>query len=321
MQNNSLKNNCRMALSVILLFATSSLFSDLTINAQRPITGEDFLESNSSESQRQQDDVELTLGKPIERQLAGNEAHFYKIILAANQYLHVVVEQRGIDVVIALFAPDGKKVAEVDSPNGTQEPEPISFVAETAGNYRLEVRSPDLKVTAGRYEVKIVELRVAIPQDKKLIIAAKLNADAVLKMSEGTAVSLQAALTIYQESLVLWRDLNNRSMEAETLDNIGTIYSNLGEKQKALAYYNQALKLEQSLGSRAKEAAVLSNIGVVFSDLGENQKALDFYRQTLLIQKKIGDRSGEEITLNNIGIVYDDLGEKFKALEYYNQSL
>ena len=306
---------CRITLAVILLFTTSNLFGASANAVQRRALEQKFLQTTSA------DDLELTLGKPIERTLSGNEAHSYKIVLAANQYLHVVVEQRGIDVVVALFAPDGKKVAEVDSPNGTQGPEPILFVAETAGNYRLEIRSSDPKATAERYEAKIIELRVATPQDKKLIFARKLNADAIVKMSEGTAVSLQAALTIYQESLVLWRELNNRSMEAETLDNIGTIYSNLGEKQKALDYYNQALKLERSLGARAKEAAVLSNIGVVFSDLGENQKSLDFYRQTLLIQKEIGDRSGEEITLNNIGIVYDDLGEKFKALDYYNQSL
>jgi len=56
----------------------------------------------------------LEQGKPIERELAGDAAHSYRIALTAGQYLHVVVEQKGIDAVVALFAPDGKKIAEVD---------------------------------------------------------------------------------------------------------------------------------------------------------------------------------------------------------------
>jgi CHAT domain-containing protein/tetratricopeptide (TPR) repeat protein len=312
---SSLKTFYRITLTVILLFATSNSFEALVNTAQRRADEQKFLQTTF------EDEITLALGKPIERQLSGNEAHSYKIVLAANQYLHVVVEQRGIDVVVALFAPDGKKIAEVDSPNGTQGQEPLSIVAETAGNYRLEIRSPEPKAAPGSYEAKIIELRVATARDKKSTLAAKLNAAALLKMNEGTAVSMQAALTIYQESMQLWRELKNASMEAETLDNIGTIYSNLGEKQKALDYYNQSLVIEQALGARDKEAAVLSNIGVVLSDLGENQKALDFYLRTLSIQKETGNRSGEEITLNNIGIVYDDLGEKLKALEYYIQSL
>jgi hypothetical protein len=46
----------------------------------------------------------------FERELAGDQSHAYQIALAAGQYLHVVAEQRGIDVVVTLFGPDGKKL-------------------------------------------------------------------------------------------------------------------------------------------------------------------------------------------------------------------
>jgi hypothetical protein len=109
---NSLKTFYQAALSITLLFATSNLFTVFAFTAQQPVDGEKIRQtSNNNERRSQQDDAELALGKPIERNLAGNEAHSYKIVLAANQYLHVVVEQRGIDVVVALFAPDGKKIA------------------------------------------------------------------------------------------------------------------------------------------------------------------------------------------------------------------
>ena len=68
--------------------------------------------------------------------------------------MKVVVEQKGIDVVVRLFGPDGKQITEVDSPNGTQGPEPVSVIAEAAGEYRLEVKGVGEKAAPGRYEVR-----------------------------------------------------------------------------------------------------------------------------------------------------------------------
>ncbi|MFY9573600.1 MAG: hypothetical protein WAV20_19555, partial [Blastocatellia bacterium] len=80
-----------------------------------------------------QDDREirpLEAGKPMERELAGGQGHSYRIELISGQYLRVVVYQKGIDVAVTVFGPNGNKVAEIDSPNGMNGPEPISVIAE-----------------------------------------------------------------------------------------------------------------------------------------------------------------------------------------------
>src|SRR5919201_4053884 len=59
----------------------------------------------------------LEAGKPIGRELAGGQAHAYQLALSPGQYLHVVVDQRAIDVTVVLFGPDGRRLAEVDNPN------------------------------------------------------------------------------------------------------------------------------------------------------------------------------------------------------------
>ena len=57
-------------------------------------------------------DEELSLehGKPIERGLAGGQSHFYKITMPPGRYLQLTVSQQGIDILVALFTPDGKKI-------------------------------------------------------------------------------------------------------------------------------------------------------------------------------------------------------------------
>ena len=62
--------------------------------------------SERSEAQNFQESSSLELSKPIERELSGGESHFYKITTISGQYLHIVVRQQGIDVVLVVFAPD-----------------------------------------------------------------------------------------------------------------------------------------------------------------------------------------------------------------------
>src|ERR1051325_8596300 len=42
----------------------------------------------------------LKLGEPVESELAGGEAHYYALTLISGQYLRLVVDQRGVDVVV-----------------------------------------------------------------------------------------------------------------------------------------------------------------------------------------------------------------------------
>src|SRR5689334_17449605 len=108
----------------------------------------------------------LELRKPVERELAGEQAHNYLIELATNDFLHVIVDQRGVDVVVTVYSPDGKRLKEVDSPNGDSGPEPVLLVAQTPGTYRLEVRSL-AKGATGKYVTTLVEKHTATTEDRE----------------------------------------------------------------------------------------------------------------------------------------------------------
>jgi CHAT domain-containing protein/tetratricopeptide (TPR) repeat protein len=295
---------CRLALRSITLvaFASLSLFPATPAQDTQAIR---TLEPN----------------QPIERELAGGQAHLYQLTLAAGHYLHLIVEQRGIDVVVTLFGTDNQKLIEMDSPNSTLGPEPLSYVAEQAGNYRVEVRSPDKGAAAGRYEIKIAELRAAAPQDKSRVMAARIFAAGEQLRGQGTAVSLRQALAKYDASLPHYRAAADRKGESIALNNIGFVYSSLGEKRKALDYYQQALPIMQEIGERAEEAAALHNIGKVYYDLDEKPQAIAYSNQALERWRAVGDSQGEARTLTSLGAYYFSLEEHQKSLQHYEQAL
>lgn len=96
-------------------------------------------------------------GRAVERELAQGTVHVYRLHLEAGQYLHFVVDQRGVDIVVRLLGPAGGRLLEADSPNGDQGPEDLFWIAERPGSYRAEVLPwPSL---SGRYAASIAALR------------------------------------------------------------------------------------------------------------------------------------------------------------------
>src|SRR5688572_23163957 len=113
-----------------------------------------------------QESISLGPGKPVERELSGGQSHSYRITMISGQYLHLVVAQRGIDVAVTLFTPDGKKISEADSDHTIERSESVSAIAEAPGAYLIEVRSPEKPAKTGRYEIKVEELRETTAEDK-----------------------------------------------------------------------------------------------------------------------------------------------------------
>jgi tetratricopeptide (TPR) repeat protein len=240
-----------------------SLISDRAVAVQN-LTSERAQQENSST---------LEPGKPIERPMAGGQTHRYTISLKAGQYLQLLVDQRGIDVALSLLAPDGQKLAEMDSPNSTQGPELVSILAEQSGNYRIEIISSRKTIPAGRYEVKIVAIRNANELDKKRLQAQKAYLEGRQLQRQGTAESRQKAIQKYEESAQNWRLAGESVMEVHTLSLSALAHRQLGQLQKALQLYNEALQIAQSLNDRREEAATLGGIALIYSDMGKPQQA------------------------------------------------
>src|SRR5262249_27620503 len=230
----------------------------------------------------QQDILRLELGQPIERELAGGQSHSYQITLTEGQYLHVVVEQRGVDVVVTLVRPDGKKLIEVDSPNGTQGPESLQWIVEAAGTYWLEVRSLENNAKPGRYEAKIVELRTATSRDRDLAEADKLYNESVSlreKGQYGQAIPLAERALAWRKKTLGEKDPTT----AASLNSLAELYHDKGDSAQAEPLYRRAVAIcEKTLGAEhPRTATVLNNLAELYYAKGDYAQAEPLLRRVL----------------------------------------
>jgi CHAT domain-containing protein/Tfp pilus assembly protein PilF len=301
----------------------------------------------------------LEPGKPVEETLAGGATRAYRVDLAAGQFVRFVVEQFGIDVVVKLLDPVGKRVAEVD--DHSDGPERLSEVTEQTGSYRLEVTSGDKDASPGRYRLRIEELRPARDTDSVRVRAERGHDESGRLRAEGSEESRRKQMDILLKILPLWQQVGDLTEQVMVLTDLGEAYDDLGEKRQALEEYDLALDLARRGGDRLGEARVHNDLALVYDRIGEYRKAIEHYKASAEIFRSLGltrdaermsqsigwtyrnigmlhealeifqsglsqfhergDRDSEATVCNNIGLVYDDLGEPRKALEYEMRAL
>src|ERR1043165_4551062 len=125
-----------------------------------------FLSGLSLVAVMAQTPVALQPGVPIDRTLGPAQVHEYTGNAKATSLVKLAVEQKGIDVVVKILTPDGKRLAECDTPNGDQGPEHAFFLAKEAGNYRIEISAfTEDEPHTGSYEIKLIEVREATEEE------------------------------------------------------------------------------------------------------------------------------------------------------------
>lgn len=108
-----------------------------------------------SAAARGQESQPLVSGLNAERTLGPGENHVYTITLQEGAAVLGEEDQHGVDLVIDVFGPDQKLIRTVDSPNGTEGPEPIDVSAFKAGPYKLVIHTLDAAPNPGKYVMKI----------------------------------------------------------------------------------------------------------------------------------------------------------------------
>jgi CHAT domain-containing protein/Flp pilus assembly protein TadD len=274
---------------------------------------------------REQTAQNLSLNQPTEREIKGGEAHSYVLHLDANQTARVEVEQRGVDIALAAYKPGGEKFIDTDSPAGFSGSDLILVTAAGAGEYRVEVTPSDPKADAGRYTIRLAEIRPTAAEDFQVNEAAakirRLAEQAKTLSGKGTREERRQAAEAYAQIVELSRVKKDKVWAVVGLVEGGDVLRQLGELQASVELTERGLSLAREVGNREHEGSALNNLGVEYKELGDYEKGILYLTQALDIQRETNDKKGEAIVLNNLGGCYLLGGDLTKAEELYLQSI
>jgi CHAT domain-containing protein/Tfp pilus assembly protein PilF len=266
----------------------------------------------------------LEQGHPVKRELGPGQRHSYRLMLGAGQFLKAIIEQQGIDVVAQISGPDGKLILEFDSEHRLRGQEQASLAAKTAGDYRLILRPRQKEAAAGRYEIRIEELRAATENDYALQEAYKQNVEALKLQRAG---KYDEALSSAERALETRKRIlgpDHREV-ADSINSLAIMYSYKGEYAKAESMFQSALAIrERALEPEHPDiAASLNNLALLYWSKCEYPKAEPLFQRSLDIWEKALSPEHPDIAfpLNNLALLYNNIGEYAKAEPLYQRAL
>ncbi len=261
----------------------------------------------------------LRPGVAVERRLVATETHAYAAEVAAGKRWLVMLEQKGIDVVLAATA-NGTTMA-VDTPTYRQGTESLLLAEAASGTVRIEVRPASESVAPGGYEIAIQELSETTAEDRRRLAAEAAMTEAGRLNHHKTAEARRQAAAKYLEALAEWRRLESRRQETRALFSIGTLSLRADEPRRAIDAYSVALPMLRALGERDAEAIALSNMGLAHWKLGDNDAARARLDEAMALHRVLGNRYGEAVSLNNLCLRSQSQGELTEALSCYERAL
>lgn len=197
----------------------------------------------------------------------------------------------------------------------------LPWVTKEAGPYHLSVRSPDQRAKAGRYEVRVDELRPAAAQDEGRSAGERALIEGNRLSTKQTAETSRQALKFFEEAVKSFRDAGDRKREAQALYNLAETQQSLSGLREGLELFNQSLPLWREVSDRAGEAKTIVGIASMYFYLGDYRTSLEYSERALPIWRELGSVMEEAATLTDIGVAYRSLSDYQQALDHYDQAL
>ena len=258
----------------------------------------------------------LAVNDVVRRTFEADTTHVYQLTLSAQKFARIVLEQKGVDVVLTVMAPDGSLYRKVDNPNGLYGPETISILADAASVYSIEI-SASVNTPGGGYELRVEEPLQVPDAEQKQVLAETIFAEAQQLRSNK---KYESAIQKYHEALALWNKLDDKLEQGYSLTNAARCYKALGIPTRALDLFAEALVHLRAANDLAGQAFTLNEIGGVHRDFGNPQDAITIYEQALKLRLEIGDQYGQAQLYNNLGLTYSNMGYQARAAEDYEKS-
>lgn len=273
-----------------------------------------------------QESVTLVLNSPVSRDFKTGERHFFTVTARENEAVEITCERRGVDVALAVFAPDGEKISVSNAPGGFAGFDRVFFIAGKAGEYRIALDARRPGNLSGSYTILLKDKREATEEDEKRARAMRLLGEAreILTGAENRLKKADEASEKLAKSLELFENIDDFEGQATTLFHLGLISGyELDEKEKAIEFYEKSLEIWAKTGDEAGKAICLTYLADEIRDYDTPEKPRSFYvgkaheyfDEALTLNKKLDSKPDEATTLAFWCRLYNDTGNFQKGLE------
>lgn len=257
----------------------------------------------------------LGIRKPVSRELAGFETHDYFIAMQAGQSATILFRNRGIDFTARLLAPDGAEIIDFAVPQGLGDEETDAVVAERTGMYRLRIKAP-YRQPAGRYEVRLDDVRQATERDRRLHQALALGSEA--RQLNAAAEYVKALPRAARAVEILEKELGPRNATvAGWTSLLGTLQFLTGNYEMSEALLRQALEIQEKVcgPDHPQTVATMGSLGSTYLRAGEYARAESLLSQAFERATKPGGKERPEtiLCLRNLARLHHARGDSARA--------
>ncbi|NEP85054.1 MAG: tetratricopeptide repeat protein, partial [Okeania sp. SIO3B3] len=131
----------------------------------------------------------------------------------------------------------------------------------------------------------------------------------------------EVAQYLFQEAIVLWREMDDQAGLGSGLRNLGQIYYELSQYSDANLVYAESLTFHRAIGDPAGEAMTQHYRGQLLRALGDYGNASMLLEEALAYHQANGDRRNEAHALSHLGLLYSRLDMHDTGLDYLERAI
>jgi predicted ATPase/class 3 adenylate cyclase len=131
----------------------------------------------------------------------------------------------------------------------------------------------------------------------------------------------EQARALHEQSLSLFRAMEDKLGAARQLNALGEIAQHLGDYARAVELHQESLSLRYEIGDKEGIAVSLRQLGVIARDRGQYQPARELLEESLQLERELGDKLLLAISLNDLGLVAHALCDYVQATLLFEEAI
>jgi CHAT domain-containing protein len=236
-----------------------------------------------------QDVAVLEPGISTEHELGPGQEHLYQLALTKDESVRVIVEQRGIDIIVQARRPDSSVIADFQSEIRREGQEQVEIVADAAGAYVLAITSGP-GIMSGSYAIRLDARRAATDADRSMQEARALRMAAARLES---AARLDEARALFERALAIAESVagvDDPFVGLLTFDLAGNALESRDDARAESLYRRAIAVFERSWGAEHPYTAMAqSRLALLQQHAGQGPQAEALLRQSAeVIERTLG---------------------------------